>query len=158
MPRYDVTCSNGHEREIVTRWDDWRYPCPECGHETRRIWKASAAVRGDECDFYDPNFERRFTSRAEHDRVLKEHGLVRKVRHVGGKGSDKSAHTQRWDVCPSALLISEEDRIAGLRAFDERHGLTMTPQPVTLIVPEPVSAFSPEQHAQLSAKAAQVGL
>lgn len=141
---------------MVARWDDRAAPCPTCGAPTERLWKASAAAIGDECDFYDPNFERRFTSRSEHDRVIKEAGLVRKVKHRGKPGSDKSEFTQRWDVCPAALLISEEDRLAHWHATEA--AIASEPRAVTLIAPEPEPVFTPAQLAELSAVAARVGL
>lgn len=113
---------------------------------------------GDECDFYDPNLQRRFTSKSEHDRAIKERGWVRKVKHVGLQGSDKSPYTQRWDTCPAALLISEADRIANLQAWDVAHGLTATERPVALVIPEPEPLFSETTQRQLSDVAAQVGL
>lgn len=152
MPRYDVVCGSGHEGEVVTRWDDRHAPCPTCGQPTERIWKASAAVRGDECDFYDPNFERRFTSMAEHDRTLKQHGLVRKVRHVGTRGGDRSAYTTRWVGCPT---ISEEDRRAHWYATEPA---TAPVTPTRIVIPEPESVFTPDQQRDLARVAAQVGL
>jgi hypothetical protein len=159
MPRFDVRCAAGHESDVITRWDDRATPCPTCGAPTERIWTRSAAVRGDDIPggFYDPNFERQFYTWSEHDRAIKEAGLVRKVKHVGTRGSDKSELTQRWDTCPAALLISEEDRIASLRAFDERHGLTADPRPVSIVAPEPEEVFTPEQREELARVASRVG-
>lgn len=125
-----------------------------CISRPRPHERGSGSRIGDECDFYDPNFERRFTSKAEHDRVLKEHGLVRKVRHVGVGGSDKSTFTRRWEAVPT---ISEADRIAHWHAT-ERQFATTHPQPVALIVPEPEPVFSPDVQRELCEVAARVGL
>lgn len=154
MPRHDIRCPYGHEHEVFVAWDAYHVPCPTCGATTDRLFKASATVAGDECDFYDPNLERRFTSKAEHDRAIKEQGWVRKVKHVGAsRGSDKSPLTQRWVAAPT---ISEAERIAHWHATEAE--IATPTAPVALVIPDPVSAFTVEQRESLARTAAQLGL
>ena len=72
--------------------------CPECGAPTARAWLSKASnVIGDEIDLIQTNglrHPRRFTSRLEHQRWLKENGYRIKDTHVGEQGSDKSKYTQ----------------------------------------------------------------
>lgn len=158
MPRYTVRCPDGHESDVVCRWDARHLPCPSCDRPTERVWTASAAVIGDECDFYDPNLERRFTSKAEHLKEITARGWVHKVKHMPMPGTDKSTFTKRWDTCPATLLQSEEDRIARWHQWDREQGLTTTPTDVAIIAPEPASVFSPQEQRELSDLAARVGL
>lgn len=72
--------------------------CPECGAPTARAWLTKASnVIGDEIDITQVNglrHPRRFRSRLEHQRWLKENGFRVKDTHVGDQGSDKSKFTQ----------------------------------------------------------------
>jgi hypothetical protein len=74
--------------------------CPACGGATERAWLTRPpTVIGDECDFVSQNGEkhpRRFRSKAEHKRWLKEKGYTVMDSHVGAVGSDKSTFTTRW--------------------------------------------------------------
>lgn len=131
------------------------FPCIATARPHER---GTGARIGDECDFYDPHLEQRFTSKAAHDRAIKARGWVRKVRHAPLPGSDKSALTQSWNVCPAALLISEADRIAQLHAWDRVHGLNTEPRAVAVIVPAPAPAFAPDVQRSLAEQAAGLGL
>ncbi len=71
---------------------------PFCPHEQGAGFRV-----GDECDVMARNglcnpdgSPRRYTSKAEMAREAKKRGLVNHVEHIGGKGSDKSKHTQRF--------------------------------------------------------------
>lgn len=112
MPMYDLKCPTesggcGHEkldvyqqREIIQEF------CDECGMERYvRFWRPGTVVgaHGDECDVtmrhgicHPDGSPRRFTSKSEMKRVATSMGLENHVVHRGGKGSDKSKHTQRW--------------------------------------------------------------
>jgi hypothetical protein len=97
----------------------------------------------------------RYDSKSERRRLMKERGLEEGVRHVGVQGSDKSPHTQRWDVCPAALLISEADRLAQWYATEA--ALTpIPPRDVTILAPEPEPTFTADQYATVAAVAARV--
>lgn len=37
-----------------------------------------------------------YRTRSERRRLMREHGVIETVRHVGQQGSDKSPHTTRW--------------------------------------------------------------
>jgi len=158
MPRYDVRCPQGHADTIITRWDDRQTPCRTCGAPTERVWVTATAVIGDEIDYVDDNLGPepiRIRSKAERRRLMKERGLVEAVRHVGTQGSDRSPHTQRWDTCPAALLVSEADRIAQWHAWDAAHGIVN--HPVERIEVATVPTFGDDEMAHLSRVAAGAG-
>lgn len=134
---------------------------PFCKGDPSAHAKGFTRVNGDEIPggFIDENMGHepvRYDSWSERRRLMKERGLVDATRHVGSQGSDKNPHTQRWDVCPAALLISEDERIAHLRAWDVQHGLTPREHPVAIVVPEPEPTFTPEQYREIAAVASRV--
>lgn len=95
-------CAECGERRDELAWDYDVIEC--CGQpmiETNKYSEPkSAAVIGDEIDITTSHIdgkERRFTSRAEYKRTLKEHGLINLVEHKPEtRGSDKSSFTSRW--------------------------------------------------------------
>lgn len=102
MPFYDLGCESCGWREIdaFERVNRDQRPCPACGEPTVRMWttKPPTAI-GDEMDHMQVNGlnqPRRFTSKIEHRRWMKENGYQNVTRHVGEQGSDKSKHTSNW--------------------------------------------------------------
>lgn len=108
MPMYDYACPMGHEfeslRSITTSGEA---ECPDCGHLSQKIWKATAEVHGDDIPggieirhgLCNPDGSpRRFYSKSEMAKAAKEAGLVNLVDHRPDprSGSDKSKHTSRW--------------------------------------------------------------
>jgi hypothetical protein len=76
---------------------------PFCGGDASKHQPYGGHVVGDECDVtvrhglcHENGEPRRFRSKAEMAKVAAAKGLTNYVRHVGSKGSDKSAHTQRF--------------------------------------------------------------
>ena len=48
MPRYDITCPQGHELIDYVKSINDPYPtCPQCGEQTERLWTASGGIIGD---------------------------------------------------------------------------------------------------------------
>lgn len=145
----------------LERIADLTYSCPKCGGETERArLTGTVHVISDDIPggFTDENLGPTpitYYSKSERRRLMKERGIRDGVRHVGLQGSDKSPHTQRWDVCPASLLISEADRLAQWYAWDVENGLTMEPRDVQIVAPES-AVFTPEQHDQIAALAARV--
>jgi len=96
-PMYDVRCLDGHDTEVLVTVEDRTCPCPICGAITERLWRGKAStVIGDECSITQENgfsTPRRFTSKIERRRALKEAGLVDCVQHRTMPGTDKSKHT-----------------------------------------------------------------
>jgi hypothetical protein len=160
VPLFDVRCVNGHETEAWAKPDERDVPCRICGAFTTRLWRQSPSVQSDAIigGFTDENLGPTpvtYYSKSERRRLMKERGLEEGVRHVGVQGSDKSPHTQRWDVCPAALLISEADRLKQWYATEA--ALTaMPPHAVKILAPEPEPALTAEQYAKVAALAARV--
>lgn len=74
-------------------------PCPECGGATERVWSASAAVHGDECDYIDHNLGPkpiRIRSWSEMRRLENALGVRPSVRHVEHPWGPKHNHTVDW--------------------------------------------------------------
>ena len=101
MPRFDqhcLTCT--WDGEIVVRpFED--PPCPVCGGQTERLWRASAAVIGDDIPggLLIENLAHlpvKVYSKSELKRKMKEYGVEPYVKHQGVHGSDKSPYTSRW--------------------------------------------------------------
>lgn len=92
MPRYDQRCrSCAWDAEITVPWDV-NPACPICGGDTERVWWKAAHVSGDECDFVtEHGFKtpRRFTSRAEWKRAMKEAGIRPYDKFTPMAGTDK---------------------------------------------------------------------
>lgn len=74
--------------------------CPDCGAPTRRAWLSkAAAIVGDEMDHVQVNGlrePRRFRSKQEHKRWLKEAGYEIRDGHAPMPGTDKSKHGISW--------------------------------------------------------------
>jgi hypothetical protein len=84
--------------------------CEKCGKELQigdfpfcPHGRGGNNVIGDEIDelienglCWEDGSPRRFTSREEKSRALKEKNLVEWVEHAPERGSDKSPHTTRW--------------------------------------------------------------
>lgn len=89
--------------------------CSQCGEPTERAWIAKAAtVIGDECDFTSRNGEReprRFRSKLEHRRWLKEKGYRINDAHVGTQDGDTSKHTTRWAAMDQQTLQNAIDLV-----------------------------------------------
>lgn len=101
MPLYDRRCSCGWT--AIDVWESVSVPehaCPDCGLQTERAWLTKfAAVVGDECDFVQTNglkFPRRFQSKQEFKRWLKDNHYAVHDTHRGQDGSDKSPFTKSW--------------------------------------------------------------
>lgn len=102
MPLYDRACTAEEcGWRALDIWEHVSMPlvvCPDCGAPTARAWLTKAAnVIGDEIDLVQTNglrHPRRFRSRLEHQRWLKENGYRVKDTHVGDQGSDKSKYTE----------------------------------------------------------------
>jgi hypothetical protein len=86
---------------------DYIYPaCAKCGATTIRVYTGHAShVHGDDIPggilIYNgicnkDGSPKRYYSKSEMARVAKQKGLVNNVRHIGGQGSDKNKHTQRF--------------------------------------------------------------
>ena len=85
-------------------------PCDKCGKDlVISEWPfcphgfGNYNAVGDEIDVtikhglcHENGEPRRYRSRAEMKRVMKERGLVNRIEHIGKGGSDKSDHTTRW--------------------------------------------------------------
>lgn len=106
MPIYDLRCEEGHEMlDKLCRVGE-RPPCPECGGATETFWRGKAGGVIDDsipggiwiphgiCN--DDGTPKRYDSHTEINRALKEKGLIRHVRHIGDRGSDKNKNTTRW--------------------------------------------------------------
>lgn len=79
----------------------------------------NSTVVGDECDFVQENgfaHPRRFRSKQDYARTLREKGLENAVRHVTLPGTDKSPYTSDWSrgIDPQTL--------ANVKALMERQG------------------------------------
>lgn len=78
MPRYDQRCTICEWRDEILSSPGVHPPCPECSGETERVWSKAPNVSADECDFVVENgfkHPRRFRSRAEWKRAMKEAGI-----------------------------------------------------------------------------------
>ena len=77
-----------------------RVPCPDCGAVTVRAWLTRfPSTIGDEMDHVQRNglkHPRRFRSKLEHKRWLKDAGWTVKDEHCPEPGSDKGKHTSAW--------------------------------------------------------------
>lgn len=131
MPVYDFRCDGckweGEELVPINTLID----CPKCGTKTEKVWRGRFNAAHDDTYVGGLTVENlghnpvTFYSRTEHEAYLKEHGFERRVRHVGEQGSDKSKHTVRWTSAPT---ITEEERLANLREWERKHGLTKDTQ------------------------------
>lgn len=94
-------------REREPRTDNYIYPpCPKCGYTLSRVHLGtSAGVKQDSIPggvyiehglCHADGTPRRFDSHSEMHRFAKQHGWQNHVEHQGGKGGDKSKHTQRF--------------------------------------------------------------
>lgn len=102
MPFYDRSCP-GCDWQAIDLLEPVHVDapaCPQCGGVTVRAWLTTpSAVIGDEMDHVQINglkTPRRFTSKAERKRWMKEAGYHEAVRHVGEAGTDRSKHTSNW--------------------------------------------------------------
>ena len=90
--------------------------CPACGDPTKRAWLTrSTNVIGDEMDHLQVNGlkePRRFRSKLEHKRWLKENGYTIMDGHVGEYGSDKSKHSSRWAAGGGAEWLANAEELA----------------------------------------------
>lgn len=98
MPIYDVRCAEyGHVSEVLTTVEDRAHPCPLCLQPTERVWRGKATtVIPDAIDVVQENgFKepRRFRSKIERRRALKEAGVEECVQHRPMAWTDKSQHT-----------------------------------------------------------------
>ena len=105
---YDRSCPDCNT-QLIDCWEPITVPevlC-KCGKPTVRVWLTKpAAVIGDDIPggvwihhgLCDPvtGEPRKYYSKSEMAAEAKRRGILNNVRHVGGKGSDKSEHTTRW--------------------------------------------------------------
>ena len=95
------------------------HACPDCGTITERAWltKAPYAI-GDAMDHLQKNglkHPRRFRSKIEHRRWLKESGWAIKDEHCPPPDSDKGTHTTAW-------TSGGKEWLANAEALAHRHG------------------------------------
>jgi hypothetical protein len=113
-PFYDKSCLCGWIGiDVLERVNETDVACPDCGLPTKRIWitKPPTAI-GDELDHVQVNGlrePRRFTSKIERARWMKENGFRDCTRHVGEDGTDKSRHTTRWATMDKYTLQNAKE-------------------------------------------------
>ena len=112
MPRYDVSCPEGHEAEITARWDDREVPCATCGQPTVRVWRKTPGVIPDDVPggfIAENGFETptKFYSKSEHRHALAARGLT-----IRGDGEESSglANLTKESLERTAAML---DRIYG---------------------------------------------
>lgn len=94
MPTFDRLCPSCGWTKIDSLEPTTPQPvlCDECGEPTERAWLTKPAnVIGDEMDWTQTNglkHPRRFRSKSEHRRWLKESGWTVKERHAEAGGKD----------------------------------------------------------------------
>lgn len=121
MPLYDRLCNGCGwvAIDVIEPIHAGTVTCPACGDPTERAWLTkSSNVIGDEMDHVQVNglkTPRRFRSKQERKRWLKEAGYEEKGEHKGLQGSDKSPHTTRWEGGGKEWLAKAE-------ALAQRHG------------------------------------
>ncbi len=120
MPNYDKRCNTCGltQMDVLEPLQAPKVPCvANCGGVMERMWiqGKSHHIVGDEIDVWITNglcyadgSPRHFRSQKELDKVAAEKGMENHVVHQGGKGSDKSPHTVRWDAMSP---VKEADRI-----------------------------------------------
>jgi len=114
MPNYDRVCE-GCGAVVIDVMEPVHAPnppCEDCGAPMLRAWltKPPSAI-GDETDFVSHNGERhprRFRSKQEHKRWLKEKGYTIKDEHIGQQGTDKSPHSTPWVAGGKEWLANAE--------------------------------------------------
>lgn len=79
----------------------------------------------------DDGTPKRYDSKSEMKAAAAARGLENMVRHVPLPGTDKSPHTVRWT---GARILSEEERVAHMRAQWEAEGIDLDrlPAPPTM--------------------------
>lgn len=127
MPFYDRACGVC-EWQVIDTFEPVNVeasPCPACGSETSRVWiSRTSQVIGDEMDHVQENGlkqPRRFTSKSEWRRWMKENGLENPVRHACLPGTDKSPHTTDWSkgsmdpytLEQAKILVSRQHSVKG---------------------------------------------
>lgn len=108
MPFYDRQCETCGEQKIDC-YEPMTAPTVacECGGNTTRVWLMGKAngiipdgipggvyIKNGIC--WPDGTPRRFDSHTDIRKEAARQGLVNKVQHVGGKGTDKSKHTSKW--------------------------------------------------------------
>jgi putative FmdB family regulatory protein len=102
MPLWDTRCTVcGREAEDRIVWRDQLPACEDCGGATEKRYTHMPAIHQDTIpggltiEHLAAN-PIRVESRSEYRRLLKEHGVVNKVQHIGQNHTDKSKLTSRW--------------------------------------------------------------
>ncbi len=120
MPNYDLRCNvcGGVKLDVLQPLHHVQESCGAfCPGTYERVWLQGKShhIVGDEIDVWvknglcwDDGSPRHFRSQKELDAVAAKKGMENHVVHQGGKGSDKSEHTVRWDTLSP---VKEEDRI-----------------------------------------------
>jgi hypothetical protein len=109
MPLYDRLCTHCGfiAIDVMEPVHVDAVSCPDCGNPTERAWLTAPAVVGDEMEHTQINGlrePRRFTSKQERKRWMKDNGYTERVRHIGLDGGDRSKHTTNWaSISPETL-------------------------------------------------------
>lgn len=132
MPLFDRRCVSCDWTAI----DIWEpvsapnCPCPVCGTSTERAWLTKATtVVVDECDFVQHNglkHPRRFRSKQEFKRWLRENHYAVHDTHRGENDTDKSRFTKSWAQAYDPQT-AENVRILLERAFSQPVGRSEPP-------------------------------
>lgn len=130
MPMYDFACRGcGATFDALEPLGRRFVDCRECGGIAlaEKVWISRASnVIGDECDIVQENGfrePRRFSSKAERLRALKEVGCAEMVRHTPVLGTDKSPHTKSWAAIGPGTLESARlllERVGAVGRSDEQ--------------------------------------
>ena len=118
MPFYDRACPACHARaiDVLEPIHASDPPCPTCATPMIRTWfTTSATVIRDEIWHTQVNgfkTPRKFYSKAERRRALKEAGWVEQNTHIPSPGSDKSSHTTNWAATGGTKWLQDAEALA----------------------------------------------
>jgi len=142
MPRYDYVCQACGQEFLNVYLGAGQHPsCAICGGPTEYLWRQSARVHGDDIPGgmtienlgHQPET---FYSWSDWRRRVKELKLVNKVEHKPVPGTDKSPHTQSWNIGPAPGHDPFPSAYGGQpnRSIDAEERRAMTPDGVSRVV------------------------
>ena len=107
MPRYDIQCTNGHEREVWRTIATRRDPCPECGADVEVVWKSTHAVIGDDIPggmWFENGLRspQKFYSHSEHRKAVEANGC-----QIAPRWVENDKHLINWAAGMTAKQLED---------------------------------------------------